>query len=236
MKFPILPAVLLLAASAFLHAQGPAIKPDTELFLDRLRTQASGDTWAKLSGTVHHRRRYQEKEESAPISFRTILSTKTVVAQLIFKENEICMLTQARTAPYSSSLESKGKSTLESFGLRPSDLVMNFIYWECRGELNEEMVGMHKCRVLVFKNPEAEGEVRVFANAVYGIPVRVQWFGKNKLKPFRTMEVRSVKKVNELWLVEELSVSGPGWRSIIRFDKFNAGYVKQGAPADLFVE
>ena len=236
MKISIPPVVILLVISAFLHAGEPVMKPDTESFLSRLRTQASGDTWARLDGTVRHIRRQNRKEAAAPLSFRTILGTKTVVAQLIFREKEICMLTQARTAPYSSSVESGGNSTLEDFGLRPSDLVMNFIYWKCRGELPEETGGLQQCRVLAFENPDAAEEVRVFASAAYGIPLRVQWFERGGEKPFRTMEVRSVKKVNDLWVVEELSVTGPGWRSTVRFEKFEAGYMKQGAPADLFAE
>ena len=46
----------------------------------------------------------------------------------------------------------------------------------------------------------------------------------------------SAKKVKELWVVSEVVVSGPGWKSIIKFSKLEAGQNRDGVPADLFVE
>lgn len=235
MKKIILSAFLLLMTFSLSAFDFPEMKRDTKVFLDGLRTQNSGDTWARLTGTVRHRRRKKD-EISAPISFRTILGSKTVIAQLIFREKESYMMTQARTEPYSFSIETKGTPTLEEVGLRPTDLVMEFIYWECIGELKETVVGVHPCRVLLFKNPKAEETVRVSASSAYGIPLRVQWFKKDFKDPFRTMEVSGVKKVNDLWVVEELSVSGPGWRTTAHFSEVEAGFMKKGAPADLFQE
>ena len=235
MKKRILPVFLLLATISLSAIDLPEMKKDTQVFLNGLRTQNSGDTWARLSGMVRHRRR-RRKDISAPLSFRTILGSETIIAQLIFRENESYMMTQARTEPYSSSIETKGTPTLEEVGLRPTDLVMEFVYWECLGELKETVVGVQPCRVLLFKNPKADETVRVAASSAYGLPLRVQWFRKNSRDPFRTMEVTGVKKVNDLWVVEELAVSGPGWRTTANFNEAEAGYMKKGAPADLFRE
>ena len=59
---------------------------------------------------------------------------------------------------------------------------------------------------------------------------------KKNGKPFRILDVNGLEKVNDLWVVSEVAVSGPGWKSIIRFKKLEAGQNKDGVPADLFVE
>ena len=224
----------LLCTGFLLHAADLKTIP-VEHFVSALRSPASGDTWGRLSGTVFHRRRGMEPVE-APLSFRTLFSSKTTVGQLIFRENEICQLTQSRIAPYSSSVETNGKSTLQDVGLLPSDLVMNFIYWDFKGELEPQNIRMQDCRVLLFESPETKQQVKVYASATYIFPVRVEWIDPGTKKKFRTLEVNGLKKVNDLWVVEELAVSGPGWKSIIRFKNLEAGYTKQGIPTDLFAE
>ena len=230
-----LSTLLLLLTAAFLAGQTPEILPSSEQFLKALRNPSSGDTWGRLSGTVFHRRRGADPVE-APISFRTLFSSKTTIGQLVFREKEICQMTQSRVAPFSSSVENNGPSTLPEVGLRPSDLVMDFIYWKFLGELPRETIRMQECRILVFDAPDAKDLVKVYVNAAYIVPIRVEWQHKSEEKPFRTLDINGLKKVNELWVVEELSVSGPGWKSMIRFTKLEADYTKQGVPHDLFAE
>ena len=95
---------------------------------------------------------------------------------------------------------------------------------------------MQDCRILVFESPDAKESVKVYVNAAYIVAIRVEWLLKSEKKPFRTLDVNGLKKVGDLWVVEELSVSGPGWKSMIRFTKLEAGYTKLGVPQDLFAE
>ena len=227
--------LLILCAGFTGNAQTPKMNPSSEQFLKALRMPGTGDTWGKMSGKVYHRRKGADPVE-APISFRTLLSSRTTIGQLIFREKEICQLTQSRVEPFSSSVETNGPSTLEDMGIRPSDLVMNFIYWKFLGELPRETIRMQECRILVFESPDTKEKVKVFVNASHIFPVRVQWLGKEDSKPYRTLEVNGLKKVGDLWVVEELAVSGPGWKSRIHFNQQDAGYTKHGIPTDLFAE
>ena len=224
-----------LVSCGFLLAQKPEITPSSDQFLKALRTPVAGDTWGRLTGTVFHRQRGKDPVE-APISFRTLISYKTTIGQLIFREKEICQLTQMRIEPFSSSVETNGKSTLEEVGIRPSDLVMDFIYWKFLGELPRETIRMQECRVLIFEAPDAKEKVRVYVNAAHIFPIRVDWLNSETGTPYRTLDVNGLKKIGDLWVVEELSVSGPGWKSRIKFNKTEAGYTKHGVPTDLFAE
>ena len=225
----------------FLFTAGTALLAEdiqsisTEQFLKALRSPATGETWGRVTGTVSHRRRGADPVE-APLSFRTLFSSKSVTGQLIFREKELYQLTQSRVAPFSSSVETSGKSTLKDVGILPSDLVMNFIYWDFKKEENRQTIRMQECRVLIFETAKEKQRVKVYASAAYIFPIRVEWLDWNTNKPFRTLEVNGLKKVEDLWVVNEVSVSGPGWKSIIRFSKLEAGYNKHGIPVDLFVE
>ena len=226
--------VFLLTAGTFLQAEDYKNMP-VEKFVSALRSAGMGETWGRLTGTVAHRRRGASTVE-APISFRTLFSSKAVIGQLIFREKEIYQLTQSRVAPYSSSVENTGKATLQDVGILPSDLVMNFIYWNFKKEEKPERVRMQDCRVLLFENPKTKEQVKVYASASYIFPIRVEWLDQKTKKTFRTLDVNDLEKVNNLWVVSELSVSGPGWKSIIKFKKLEANQSKNGIPEDLFVE
>ncbi len=225
----------------FLFTAGTALLAEdereipAEQFVKALRSPATGDTWGRLTGTVSHRRRGADPIE-APISFRTLFSSKSVTGQLIFREKEFCQLTQSRIPPYSSSVETNGKSTLKDVGILPSDLVMNFIYWDFKKEEARETIRMQECRVLIFESAKEKNRVKVYASAAYIFPIRVEWLDWNTNKPFRTLDVNGLKKVEDLWVVDELSISGPGWKTIIRFKSLEAGYNKHGIPVDLFAE
>ncbi|MBE6405084.1 MAG: hypothetical protein E7040_03595 [Lentisphaerae bacterium] len=204
-------------------------------FVQALRSAGTGETWGRLTGSVIHRRR-GSRPVAAPISFRSLFTAKAVVGQLVFRNKEVYQLTQSRLAPYSSSVETSGKSTLSDVGILPSDLVMNFIYWDFKAEEKSEKIRMQDCRVLVFESQKTKDRVKVYASATYIFPIRVEWIDKKTGKPFRTLDVNGLKKVNDLWVVSELSVSGPGWRSIVQFKKLEAGQNKNGVPSDLFIE
>ena len=204
-------------------------------FVAALRSAGTGETWGRLTGTVAHRRRGSRPVE-APLTFRTLFTAKAVIGQLVFREKELYQLTQSRIAPFSSSVETSGKTTLQDVGILPSDLVMNFIYWDFKGEEEPEKIRMQDCRVLMFESPKTKDRVKVYASAAYIFPIRVEWIDLKTGKPFRTLDVNGLEKVKELWVVSEVVVSGPGWKSIIKFNKLDAGQNRDGVPADLFVE
>lgn len=225
---------LLLGCGTVLHAADYKDLPVNQ-FVQALRSAGTGETWGRLTGTVTHRRR-GTRPVAAPISFRTLFTSRAVVGQLVFREKELYQLTQSRLAPFSSSVETTGKSTLKDVGILPSDLVMNFIYWDFKGEEKMQNIRMQDCRVLLFESPKTKDQVKVYASSTYIFPIRVEWIDKKTGKPFRTLDVNGLEKVNDLWVVSELSVSGPGWRSIVQFKKLEAGQNKDGVPSDLFVE
>ena len=226
--------LLLLCLGTTLQAADAKTLP-ADKFVQILRSAGTGETWGRLTGTVAHRRRGLQPIE-APISFRTLFTSKAVVGQLVFREKELYQLTQSRVAPFSSSVETTGKSTLADVGILPSDLVMNFIYWDFKGEEKSQTIRMQDCRVLLFESQKTKDLVKVYASAEYIFPIRVEWMDKKTGKPFRILDVNGLEKVNDLWVVSEVAVSGPGWKSIIRFKKLEAGQNKDGVPADLFVE
>ena len=233
MKKTILLLLFLICCGSFVNAADKTVPVDK--FVAALRTAGTGETWGRLTGTIAHRRRGSRPVE-APLSFRTLFTAKAVVGQLVFREKELYQLTQSRIAPYSSSVETSGKTTLQEVGVLPSDLVMNFIYWDFKGEEKMEKIRMQDCRVLLFESPETKERVKVYASAAYVFPIRVEWLDKKTGKPFRTLDVNGLEKVKNLWVVSEVVVSGPGWKSIIKFSKLEAGQNKDGVPADLFVE
>ena len=226
--------LLLLCLGTSLQANDAKTLP-ADQFVQVLRSGGTGETWGRLTGTVAHRRRGKRPIE-APISFRSLFTAKAVVGQLVFREKELYQLTQSRLAPFSSSVETIGKSTLADVGILPSDLVMNFIYWDFKGEEKSQTIRMQDCRVLLFESPKTKDLVKVYASAAYIFPIRVEWMDKKTGKPFRVLDVNGLEKVNDLWVVSEVVVSGPGWKSIIRFKKLEAGQNKAGVPDDLFVE
>jgi len=211
-------------------------------FLRRVRTPPLEKTWAQLSGEAVNMKR--DKSGSRIITRRPIdlgirFTTRMILTQIVIGNDEIYSIGQ----PYAVSAGNVNvirsgntdKNTLKSsFGIRPEDLTMSFIFWKLEKELPETSFSMVACRVFLLKSPEEKQTAKVYIGRDSYFPVKVEWFKPDSKKPVRTLEVDSFRKVNGLYLVDVLQFSGPGWRTKIDFSECKAGYIKDGVPEDLF--
>ncbi len=241
--------ICLLTGLALYSGEQPATdlkSLSSEEFLKLVRTPPYQESWAKLSGNVQHRRTGFSVLKS-PIRLGVRFMNKRAQAQLdIDGGEEVYLLAQTLTETPQSTIVRKGralnddKAKLRIFSLSPQDLLMGFLYTEMLKEEPSQTVSIFPCRVFVMKSPD-EGEfTRIYLSLEYRFPVKVEWYKKNPLenpaeKPYRTMEIASVKSKNKFVLPAELSLFGPDWRTKIVFSELDAGNADESVPKDLFL-
>ncbi|MCP4177410.1 MAG: hypothetical protein GY756_06570 [bacterium] len=206
-------------------------------FLFIMRRNHPVNTWGILKGEISQRRRGAELV-SYPIRLGIRFTDTRVLAQIVIDNNEKYTIGQPYTESPATLLvdDKNGMYKLAEMGLRPDDITMTFIYWKFEKELKEQSVGGETCRVFKLINPKTKETVIVYASAAYFAPLKAEWIKKNETKPYRTLAVKAFEKDNDLWVPSEFTVSGPGWRTRVEFNKIKLGYVKNGIAKDLFIK
>jgi hypothetical protein len=214
----------------------------------RVRKAPSLKTWAQLEGKIINMKRNTEGKRiitKSTIYLGIRFSSEMIFAQVIIDGNEIysvgqpyAMMKAGLTVMRAGDKQSNKLSS--SFGIRPEDLTMSFLFWDLVKELPETSLKLIPCKVMLLVSPDKKEMAKVYISRDNYFPVKVEWCKLVKSKNFtsitRTLEVLSFKKVNGLYLVNILSFYGPGWRTKIEFTEIKAGYVKDGTPKGLFKE
>jgi len=230
--------VVILAAG--LRAQDPPAL-SAEQFLARVRQAPRDESWARMSGAVEHRRRGGETVE-LPLYLGVRFTPERILAQVVadgresYRIGQVVAATSGGTTVIAENVADPASARLATLGLRPEDLTLSFIYWEFDCELPPERLRTRSCRVLQLRAPDGRDEwVRVAICVEALFPLRVEWFRDGPAgRPYRTIEITSFRREADFWLVDGLSLQGPGWRSRISFTDCSAGLVAEGIPADLF--
>ena len=228
-RFPLFAALSCCIAFAFLLlpplAGAEQAAEPVEAFLARVRRAQGLSTYAMLEGTVQHRRRGSDTEEYT-IYFGVILQPERVTGQLVIGGDEGYLVGQSRTDGSGSTVP-MGKSTarLDRCGIRASDLSMGFLYGKFLRELPRETVsGVVTCRVIELECPVdgAGAKVRIHIAEEAGFPLRAAFFRAGEEKPFRSLEISSFARKEELYYAKALRLEGPGWRTLVTFDPVRA--------------
>ena len=210
------------AAAAVLFSAAAEEELPLEEFMRRVRNPYIVASYAALEGTVQHRRA-GEPARSAPIYFAVILQPERTTGQIILDNREGYLLGQTRQCGDSetSVLPMRGNPEdahqLAWMGIRPSDLTMSFLYGTVLREREPETIRMIGCRVVELKNGENE-TVRVHIAREHFFPLRAEFFKNGEDSPYRTLEVNSFRKQNDLYYTDRIGLYGPGWRTRIEFD------------------
>ena len=239
---------LLLTASTLLAllAGSPARAAEPELsgaeFLARARQSRGTSSYARLEGTVRHQRRGEARLEY-PIYFGILILPERMAGQLLLNEREGYVLGQTfhtgdgETSVVPQQPGGYADPLLGKLGMRASDLTTGFLFYRFLRELPEETVRLVPCRVLELESPDGKETVRVYLAREYLFPLKTEFFRKEEPdRAYRTLEVASFKKQNDLYYVDTLDLSGPGWRTRINFDRAEVGVPPAGTPPNVFRE
>ena len=225
---------LLLAVPAL--AGDDAALLSSEDFLARARRPPGGETWALLKGQVEHRRRDQETID-APLRVALRFYPQRAVASVKIGAAERYSVGQPfneTEATITRSGAAEGTPLLGKFGLRPEDLTLTFLFWKYQRELAPATAGGRDCRVFELLDPVDKETAKVYIALEAFFPIKVEWARKGEAEPYRTLEIKSLKLVNDIYTPKDINIFGPGWRSRVGFDDNSAGRVKDGVPKDLF--
>lgn len=208
-------------------------------FLNRVRHPAGRKTWSMLSGHISHLRR-GTKTQSVPIYLGILFSSNRTLAQIVVNKSQAYMVGQQYSTENSSTTvipQNKigyKKSLLAEFGIKPEDLTMSFIYWKLLRELDETSIKTLNCRVFALISHDKSEFVHLYISSTYFFPMKVEWFKAKTTKPYRTLQVTDFTQKNKIWLVSRIKFYGPGWRSIVDFNKIKAGLSQNNIPPELF--
>ncbi len=211
-----------LIAAALLPAEEKPLSLDA--FMQQARHPNPMATYAALDGTIQHRRS-GEPVKSEPIYFAVILQPERMTGQIIIDGTEGYLIGQTRESGSSetSVIPMRGSAEehnqLGYMGVRPSDLTMSFLFYPVKEELKPDSVKGIDCRVVMLEAPDKSEQVKVYIAENYFFPLRAEFFKPGETAPYRTLEVNSFRKSNDLYYTDELSLYGPGWRTRINFDK-----------------
>ena len=242
-SFLILALAAILALPSF--AEGPKT-PIRDLptadYLNLVRHPHGRESWAKLDGTLTHRRKGADDVESK-IFMGILFTPERTLAQIVVDGGEAYRVGQGYdVSPDSTDVKMLSKPKdgekplLSRIGLRAQDIAMSFLFWNARLELPRDSAKGQDCRVFIFDSPDKTESVKAFISADACFPIRAEWMKNGEEKPYRTMEIDSIKHEGDFYLPGSLLLYGPGWKTKIEFDEISAGYSKDGLPADLFPE
>ena len=222
----------LLSALVF-AADAPENIPMEE-FVARARRTNNVATYAKLYGTLQHRRRGQDTL-SMSVYFGTIIHPDRTIGQLVLDQKEGYMLTQAQGSgmtivkPMGDSAQT---DRLGYVGVRASDLVMSFLFCKVEKEFDSELLrGMVHCRVFMLDDPEHKEKIKVWISSEHAFPLKAEFYHYGEDKRFRELEASALTKKNDLYYVRRIRLEGPGWMTKIDFDGEQAEINLLGNPA-----
>lgn len=194
-------------------------------------------TWAQLKGKATHERKKAKKKES-PIYFGVRFTPEQTFAELTIGKKESYSIGQSNLLAKDKvtiiPAQGYNPSILKNYGIRPDDLTMSFLFWDLEKELEADSFAGQECRVFQLKSPDKLETAKAFISSKYFFPLKVEWTRKGEDEPYRTLEASTFREVNKLYVIDELTLKGPGWRTKIIFDECKAGMVENGTPKDLF--
>jgi len=235
--------ILLLLVSSACLIQGQDKKtaeiPSLE-FLNLARRPPVRESWAKFNGFAQHRRSGKSTQKlSLYLGIR--FTPERTLAQVVVGNRESYRIGQTyrqeagSTTVIPENIQDPRHPLLGNFGLRPEDLTLSFLYWNYDEELAGESVKTIKCRVFLLQSPDQQELARIYISTEYRFPVKVEWlYQKNDEKPYRTLEISSVKETDNIHLPDSLMLFGPGWKTKVDFSETAAGIVAENLPDDLF--
>ena len=215
-------------------------------FLKITRRPPASEVWAKLSGEIQHRRKGFGTLK-APLRLGIRFMRGRVQGELaIDGKEEVYLVSQTYDIPPASTVLYKGRALeqdqakLRKIGLSPQDLLMGFIYTDFVREEAQTRVSIFHCRTLVMKSTDAGEFTRMYVSTDYCFPIKVEWFRADPAagaKPYRTMEIASIKEIKDKNLVfpAELSIFGGDWRTKVKFTDHDAAESSGTIPKDLFI-
>ena len=194
-------------------------------FLTKARRSNPVATYAKLDGTLQHRRKGAESL-SMPIYFGVIIHPDRTIGQLILDRDEAYLLGQAKGSGVTSITKmpaSAAGDKLGYVGVRAGDLMLSFLFLKPLRELEREMIsGIVPCRVFLLDDPTHKERVKVWISREHAFPFRAEFFRYGETAPFRALEAEAFTEKNSLYYVRRIRLSGPGWNTKIDFDADSA--------------
>ena len=209
-------------------------------FMQLARRKNQFATYAKLNGTLQHRRRGQGVV-SMPVYFGVILHPDRTVGQLVLDNSEGYMLGQAVNSGLTSVTPMPGKKSdkLGFVGLRASDLTLSFLFCKPEKEFDSENVGgVVPCRVILLDDPKHQEKIKVWIAKEHCFPLQAEFFRYGEKDSYRILEAGGFTKKNELYYVRKLRIEGPGWRTKVDFDADSAeiGKVDPASPPKIIIK
>ncbi|MBR7107071.1 MAG: hypothetical protein IKC89_01515 [Lentisphaeria bacterium] len=238
MKKFLLPVIAIMAAVP-LYADNSKLPMNDFLQLSRRRNQTA--TYARLQGTLQHRRR-GAAVISMPVYFGVIIHPDRIIGQLVLAKNEGYMLGQAVNSGLTSVMPMKKDNNgnkLGYVGVRASDLTMSFLFCKAEKEFPSEIVGgVVPCRVFLLDDPANKEKVKVWVSTEQAFPLQAEFFRYGEEKAYRLLEAGGFTKKNDLYYVRKIRIEGPGWRTRIDFDADSAvvDFVKKGEHPDIIMK
>lgn len=210
-----------------------------EDFLRLARRPPSEKTWAILEGTAANKKAGKGVVRTKLRVAIRFTSEMMLARVAVGEKGEVYFVGQPYVGKGKASVfkEGAGDRLGAEFGVRPEDLTMSFLFWNFKKELDPDTVRTVGCRVFLLEAPDGKRRAKVYITEKQFFPLKVEWSkldGEGEWKMERSLEARSFKKVNGLYLVDGLLFLGPGWRTQIDFAPCRAGLVSKGVPKGLF--
>ena len=205
-----------------------------EEFVARARRTNDVATYAKLHGSLQHRRRGKDTL-TMPVYFGTIIHPDRTLGQLVLDGDEGYILSQAQGSGMTTIKPMTAKKTADKLGyvgVRASDLVMSFLFCKVEKEFDSELLrNMVHCRVFLLDDPEHKEKIKVWISSEHAFPLKAEFYRYGEEKRFRELEAGALTKKNNLYYVRRIRLEGPGWITRIDFDSDSAEIGLLGTPS-----
>jgi hypothetical protein len=93
-----------------------------------------------------------------------------------------------------------------------ADLTLSFLWWRGGRRMGDEEVIGRKCHIVEVDAPDSDrgsySRVRLWIDVKHRMLLRAQAFHGEK--PARTLWVRSLRKINDRWMIKDMEIQEPG--------------------------
>ena len=196
-----------------------------EQFINNTRARLIQHSWTHIQGNLFFRSKDKELIKKK-FALKIYMNFQKLKLKLSFDKKETIFIEQTfgKNYQYKELFNNLAKqNTFTQMNFSVTDLSFSFMYWDLVKEFDNQTVGLYKCRVFLFRDPDQFCFAKVFISKKFFVPLKVQWYKDLQQKAYQQLNFEAFKEKNKVWIPGQILLTTPKGRIKIQAEKYKAG-------------